>query len=112
MPANTESHEIKKLFDNLCIQPRRSFPKQRELLDAPLNHGVYIIRKQEAVLHVGRTLRCKGGLCQRLKNHLHGSSSFVNEFLKGDATILRDTNYSYQYLELADARKRALLEAY
>lgn len=112
MPANGECLEIKQLFEKLCNQPRRFFPQQRQRLDAPSKQGVYIIRKEEAVLHVGRTLRGKNGLYQRLTNHLHGSSSFTNEYLKGVGTILRKGKYTYQYLELADSRKRALLEAY
>src|SRR4030066_1790247 len=101
--------EIETLLRKLCNQPRQVFPQQRERLDAPLKQGLYIIRKDEAVLHVGRTLRGKNGLRQRLTNHLHGSSSFVNEYLKGKGTILRNGKYTYQYLELSDSRKRALL---
>jgi hypothetical protein len=73
---------------------------------------VYIIYKEEVVLHTGRTLRGKDGLQQRLKNHLHGSSSFTVEYLKGKGATLREGGYTYQYLELGDSRKRALLEAY
>jgi hypothetical protein len=109
---NTESQEVKKLFDELCAQPKRSFPQCRQPLDAPSKPGVYIIRKDETVLHVGRTLRGMGGLHQRLKNHLHGSSSFTNEYLEGNGETLREGGYTYQYLEVEDPRKRALLEAY
>lgn len=112
MPSNKESLEIEKLFKKLCNQPRRIFPQQHQHLDAPLNQGVYIIRKKETVLHVGRTLRGKYGLRQRLTNHLHGSSSFTNEYLKGDGTILRNRVYTYQFIEISDSRKRALLEAF
>ncbi len=73
---------------------------------------MYIIRKGETVLHVGRTLRGQDGLHQRLKNHLHGSSSFTREYLKGKGATLRESGYVYQFLELEDSRKRALLEAY
>jgi hypothetical protein len=110
--ANEECREIENLFRKLCDQPRRSFPQEHQRLDAPLRHGVYIIRKGEAVLHVGRTLRAKDGLHQRLTNHLHGSSSFTEEYLKGHGEILRGTQYTFQYLEVPDQRKRALLEAY
>lgn len=112
MPANRESHEIEGLFRKLCNQPKRFFPRQRQRLDAPSEHGVYIIRKGEAILHVGRTLRGKYGLHQRLTNHLHGLSSFTNKYLKGKGSVLRNEKYTYQYLELVDSRKRALLEAY
>jgi hypothetical protein len=109
---NKESQEIKNLFAKLYAQPKQRFPQDRQKLNAPLEPGVYIIRKQETVLHVGRTLRGRGGIHQRLKNHLHGSSSFTNKYLRGDGAILRKDGYTYQYLKLEDPRKRALLEAY
>jgi len=109
---NNESQEVKVLFDELCAQPKRSFPQYRQPLDAPLKPGVYIIRKKETVLHVGRTLRGRYGIHRRLKNHLQGSSSFTNDYLKGNGATLREEGYTYQYLELEDPRKRALLEAY
>lgn len=112
IPANRESLEIKRLFKELGKQEKRSFPKKRQALDAPSAHGVYIIRTRQLVLHVGRTLRGKKGLYQRLKDHLYGASSFTNEYLRGDGAVLRQGEYTYQYLELADPRKRALLEAY
>jgi hypothetical protein len=61
------------------------------------------------VVHVGRTLRGHNGLKQRLVNHLRGQSSFVQAHLKGKASRLRD-EYTFQYLEVPDDRKRALLE--
>lgn len=109
---NKESKEVKILFDKLCVQPKLSFPQFRQLLNAPSKQGVYIIRKEETVLHVGRTLRSRNGIHQRLKNHLHGSSSFTNKYLKGKGATLRKDGYTYQYLVLEDPRKRALLEAY
>lgn len=109
---NKESQKVKMLFDKLCAQSRRSFPLSHQPLDAPLKQGVYIIRKEEAVLHVGRTLRGRNGIHQRLKNHLHGLSSFTNVYLKGKGATLRKAGYTYQYLMLEHPRKRALLEAY
>ena len=109
---NSESQQVRVLFDELCAQLKRSFPQYRQPLDAPSKPGVYIIRKAETVLHVGRTLRGRDGIHQRLKNHLHGSSSFTNVYLKGKGAALREDGYTYQYLELEDRRKRALLEAY
>lgn len=109
---NSESKEVKMLFDKLCAQAKRSFPKPHRPLDAPSKPGVYIIRKKNTILHVGRTLRGKGGIHQRLKNHLHGSSSFTNVYLEGKGVTLREGGYTYQYLELEDPRKRLLLEAY
>ncbi|HCC68276.1 MAG TPA: hypothetical protein DEP99_00075 [Nitrospiraceae bacterium] len=107
-----ESQEVKKIFDELCAQTKRPFPKFSQPLDAPSKPGVYIIRKKEVVLHVGRTLRGKGGIHQRLKNHLHGLSSFSAKYLKSKGVTLRKDEYTYQYLVLEDPRKRALLEAY
>ena len=109
---NNESQKILMLFNQLCKQSKHLFPKYRQSLIASSKPGVYIIRKKNAVLHVGRTLRGKYGLNQRLKNHIHGSSSFTNEFLNGKGEILRGDDYTYQYIEVEDPRKRALLEAY
>lgn len=109
---NNESQEVKNLFDELYAQPKQLFPQNRQSLDAPSEPGVYIIRKEETVLHVGRTLRSKGGIHQRLKDHLYGSSSFTNKYLRGNGAILREGGYTYQYLKLEDPRKRALVEAY
>ncbi len=107
-----ESQEVKMLFDELRAQPKRSFPQPRQPLDASSKPGVYIVRKGQTVLHVGRTLRGRDGIRQRLKNHLHGSSSFTYEYLKGNGATLRKNGYTYQYLTLENPRKRALLEAY
>lgn len=92
----TERENIKRLFANLCKQPVFQFPKERERLTAPSDSGVYIIRKEDIVLHVGRSVRGKEGLYQRPKNHLHGSSSFTNKYLRGSDAALRDGQYTYQ----------------
>ena len=112
LPVNNEHQVIKGLFENLCSQPNRAFPHARQTLDAPAKHGVYIIRQGETVLHVGRTVRGRDGLHQRLNNHLHGSSSFARQYLNGRGATLRESGYTYQFLELENPRKRALLEAY
>ncbi len=109
---NNESKEIKNLFDELCMQPERSFPQPYKHLEAPLEQGVYIIRKGKIVLHVGRTLDGVEGIRQRLKNHLHDSSSFTTNYLQGNKALLWKDGYTYQYRKLEDLRKRALLEAY
>jgi hypothetical protein len=108
-----ERQEIEKLFRQLEERPRLRFPKLREALGAPKDrHGVYVIRNPTGdVEHVGRTLRGKERLFQRLKNHLQAQSSFVKKHLSGDGSVLRD-GYTYQYLEVDDDRKRALLECY
>ena len=108
----TERHEITRLFRQLCRAPNRPFPKARAKLEAPDTHGVYVIRDPaKRVVHVGRTPRGYKGLNQRLYNHLYGSSSFTYKYLKGDGSELR-AGYTFQCLEVRDARKRALLEAY
>lgn len=107
-----ERLKVKKLFAKLCTQPICRFPKKRKQLMAPTKPGVYVIRKSGVVLHVGRTLRGKRGLYQRLKDHLYGSSSFTYKYLKGRGTVLRDGKHTYQSLVVKNTRIRALLEAY
>jgi len=107
-----ECERVKELFAKLVNQPRHQFPQKRKRWQAPTRHGVYIIRKDETVLHVGRTLRGKDGLRQRLQNHASGSSSFTKSYLKGNGGTLRQQGYTYQYLEEEHSRLRALLEAY
>lgn len=106
----SERRYITKLMKTLHRQPLKSFPAPRERLDAPGTHGVYIIRdRRRRVLHVGRTLRGKKGLRQRLNNHLHAASSFVIVHLRGNGKRLRG-GYTYQYLEVSSSRDRVLLE--
>jgi len=107
----SEKQKIEKLFTSLCQQPILQFPQEHKKLQATTKPGVYVIRKKNIVRHVGRTHRGKKGLFQRLNNHLHGSSSFTNEYLKGNGAILRK-GYTYQFLVVKNARLRALLEAY
>jgi len=40
-----EIQEIKKLFDELRKQDKQPFPKKGGILNAPREHGVYIIRR-------------------------------------------------------------------
>jgi len=102
---------VRSLFEELKLQSRFRFPNSRHEWDAPDTHGVYVIYSQHGkVLHVGRTLRGKKGLRQRLKNHLHGSSSFTKQYFGGKGAKLRG-KYKYSFLEIPDARTRALLEA-
>ena len=103
--------EVQKLFKNLCDQTLQPFPKKREPLNAPTTHGVYVIRKGSKVAHVGRTLRGKHGLHQRLSNHLQGASSFTQNYLNGSGSKLRE-GYTFQHLEVKGPRLRALVEAY
>jgi len=113
---NREIQEIKKLFRELRKQDKQPFPKKSKTLYAPREHGVYIIHKQirgrETILHVGRTLRGRNGIYQRLKNHLGGASSFTKKTLNGKGSTLRRNGHTYQCLVIKHPRKRALLEAY
>ena len=106
-----ERQKVEELFNALCKQPMLQFPQDHKKLEATSKPGVYVIRKGDIVLHVGRTLRGKDGLYQRLKNHLHGSSSFTDKYLKGNGAALRK-GHTYQFLVVEDARLRALVEAY
>jgi len=71
-----EAKVIRALFKLLIKQKKYKFPKPRSQLDAPTSHGVYVIRNATGcVKHVGRSVRGKNGLAQRLRNHLQGQSS-------------------------------------
>jgi excinuclease UvrABC nuclease subunit len=106
----TERSRISKLLRRLHRQPLRRFPALHEQLDAPNAQGVYVLRDpKRKVLHVGRTLRGKNGLRQRLKNHLNAASSFVIAHLRGNGKRLR-SGYTFQYLEVPNSRERILLE--
>ena len=106
----TERKRIEGLFQQLERQPTIPFPQLRQPLRAPKTHGVYIIRdKKGRVVHVGRSVWGKEGLFQRLHNHLQAQSSFVVVHLSGNGKALRE-GYTFQYLDVPHARKRALLE--
>ncbi len=107
-----EKLQVQERFKGLCKQELVPFPECNKRLAAPAEPGVYVIRKRKTVLHVGRTLRGKGGLHKRLKDHLYGRSSFTKRYLKGNKATLRKNGYTYQYLVVKASRLRALLEAY
>lgn len=108
-----ESRRTKKHFSELLARPAKNFPRKGEKLSSvPDKHGVYIIFDRIGrVLHVGRTYRGKAGLRQRLTNHLNGQSSFVRMFLKKNKQKLQK-GYTFKYLQVGHARRRALLEHY
>lgn len=107
-----EMSTVHSQYDRLLKSTCTPFPLARARLEAPDTHGVYIIRSPRGkVLHVGRTVRGKNGLRQRLNNHLHGSSSFTKQHLQGDGKMLRG-KYTFSFVLELDARRRALLEAY
>lgn len=82
---------IKKLFVTLNRAPLTKFPEIKGRLEAPDLQGVYVIYSPRGkVLHVGRTLRGKKGLRQRLNNHLQAGSSFVIKHLDSKGSKLRE----------------------
>ena len=103
--------EIANLLGKLLANDQLPFPENGKLKDAQKTQGVYIIRENGTVLHVGRTYDGKEGLCQRLNNHLYGASSFVKKYLNGKKEKLRKKGYTYQVLEVKDEKERAYLEA-
>lgn len=107
-----EATIIAELFGALCASTRLLFPVQGSKLNAPNRHGVYVIYSPDGhVMHVGRTVRGKDGLVQRLNNHLQGKSSFTRKQFNRAGGLLRGT-HTYAFLEVADPRTRCLLESY
>ena len=110
--ALTELRRIEKLFSRLIAAPAKSFPLPRQTLMAPPTQGVYVIYSPRGrVLHVGMTPKARGGVAQRLKDHMAANSSFTQTYLKGQGHILRGS-HSFRCLSVPNRRSRALLEAY
>lgn len=111
MTSREQAH-VRRCFSKLKGARLTHFPA-KGWPDVPDKQGVYIIYAPRSgrVVHVGRTYRGTRGLFQRLKNHLQGASSFTAHFLKGNGSRLRK-GYTYRYLPVALARRRALLELY
>lgn len=106
----SEQESVKRLFERLDKQELLCFPAASKHAEVPTTHGVYVIRNpKDRVVYVGRTTRAKNGLHQRIRNHLAGKSAFVKEMLNGDGSKLRK-RYTFQFLEVSNDRKRALLE--
>lgn len=106
-----ECDEIMKLFNKLIDSQSYPFPKRGIRIDVTRKHGVYIIYNPNGkIMHVGRTLTAENGLNQRIQNHLTGTSSFRKEYLKPNGIDLRN-RCGFKYIEVANARKRAFLEA-
>lgn len=109
---NSELKEIQRRFDILLQGKEFLFPNQGDALDAPIEQGVYVIYdSNQTPLHVGKTSRARGGLKQRLKNHLHGQSSFTKKHFNGAGHQLRG-QCSFKYVTVDNPRIRTLLEAY
>lgn len=110
-----EARRIRKSFDLLCRQKAFRFPRTGyvESLGVPDEQGVYIIYgPQRQPAHVGRTLRGKLGLRQRLNQHMLGQSSFVKNYkdLEGSGKRLRG-RFWFRYLPVENDRARALVES-
>lgn len=91
-----EQKRVRTLFAALLKQPARRFPPQGAALEAPATPGVYVIYNPRGqVVHVGGTSRGQQGRAQRLRNHLHGASSFTLRHLKKDGSRLR-CGYTFQ----------------
>ena len=104
--------DVERHFKKLREQPLRIFPDARRELEAPSELGVYIIYNPKGkVVHVGRTTSAKGGIAQRLRNHMSGNSSFTRVFFKRDGSKL-SKGYKFRCLIVEHARLRAYLEAY
>jgi hypothetical protein len=102
---------IRKLHGRLVKARQQPFPKRGERIKAPTLPGVYVIFSPGGrVYHVGRTTRGKRGLAQGLADHMAGKSSFTIKVFGGEGSRLR-SRWFYSYLEVADGRDRALLEA-
>ena len=108
----TEFERVQQFFGVLDGATLHDFPAAGERLNVPETHGVYAIFGSRGlrVLHVGRTVTGAKGLTQRLSNHLHGRSSFVTLHFDRDAARVRSLRF--KYVEVANPRIRALLEAY
>jgi hypothetical protein len=108
--AQAESQRTEQLFDKLMSSKSYSFPAKGNSLGIRDRHGVYVIfGSADRVLHVGRTLRGKRGLWQRLNGHLNGQSSFVHTYLEGNKGQLRK-KCRYKFIYIGHPRRRALLE--
>jgi len=106
-----ESRKIRTLYKELMGSKIYTFPAKGKV-NVCNNHGVYIIYcPQDQVLHVGMTPYGKGGINQRLYNHISKTGMFYREYLKSRNISLRGT-YKFQFIEVENPRIRALLEAF
>jgi hypothetical protein len=107
-----EPKAVKAKLSRLAKSSIMRFPIAGKKLAAPDIQGVYLIYDPKGrVAHVGRTVRGKRGLYQRLNNHLHGRSSFVIKALNGKGAKLRN-GFKFRFIAIEESRLRALLEAF
>jgi len=106
----TESENIKLLYDQLLQSKPHKFPTTGPL-DITCKLGVYIIFNSKGVVsHVGNTRNGKKGLCQRLNNHLNGTSSYRKNFLRPRNLSVRN-GFTYKLIEISSGRHRVFLES-
>ena len=78
----TESEIVMKLHNKLCSSKLYYFPKKGKI-SVSTKHGVYIIYSAtDEILHVGMAPYGKGGLNQRLYNHITKTGVLYREYLK------------------------------
>ena len=106
-----ENHPIYKLHRKLLKELTHKFPMKGVKLDITCKQGVYIIyNHKNIVMHVGKTNSAKGGLNQRMNDHLGKNSSFTKNYLKPNKVDVRK-GYYFRYLEIANSRERTFVEA-
>lgn len=109
MPS--EEKKIRRLFKALHSSAGTRFPRARASLPVKKLAGNYVIfGPRGEVCHVGRTIHGKGGLHNRLRDHLAGRSSFAKAYLQGNGKRLR-RGFFFKLLYVKDRRNRAMLEA-
>lgn len=105
-----ESKLVMQLHIALINSTLHTFPEFGKI-DICSKHGVYIIYNSNLeILHVGTTKTAKGGLNQRLLEHVRNQSSFAVSYLKNKGINLRN-GYRFRYIEVENIRIRILLEA-
>ena len=109
-----EDRHIEELLNDLIQRPSDEFPKKgsTKAVGVPPSPGVYVVFSPTgSVVHVGRTQRGRGGLQQRLDNHLYGQSSFAEKYLKPPPHRDLRRGYKFRYLVVQKDKERAFLEA-
>lgn len=105
-----EPEQLRILFEQLIASEVHLFPEIGKV-DLSDKHGIYVIYSPEGkVLHVGTTKTAKGGLNQRLLNHVGNQSSFSKAYMQPKLISLKK-GYKFRFIEVENARTRALLEA-
>jgi hypothetical protein len=105
-----EPNKIMNLFNELIVSKQYFFPVIGKV-NISDKHGVYIIYSpKDEVLHVGVTKTAKGGLNQRLLNHIRNQSTFSKGYMQKKTINLRN-GYKFRFIEIDDLITRCLLEA-